>query len=148
MRTFLTGAALALAAGPLAAAELETRQAQGSVAEVADRLEAAVRGAGAEVFARVDHGAGAASVDMQLPDSQLLIFGNPQLGTPVMQEDIRAGLVLPLKMLVYADGDGGTRIAWREVEETVDDFDVDDDLDVLEKMEAALEKFADTAASP
>jgi hypothetical protein len=51
-------------------------------------------------------------------------------------------------MLVYADGDGGTRIAWREVEETVDDFDVDDDLDVLEKMEAALEKFADTAASP
>ena len=49
---------------------------------------------GATVFARVDHAAGrAASAGMDLPEAQLLIFGNPKLGTPVMQEDIRAGTV-------------------------------------------------------
>ena len=65
MTRFLTAVALTFAAGTALADPVEVA-ATGSVAEVTDRLEAAVTGAGATVFARVDHGAGAASVEMDL----------------------------------------------------------------------------------
>lgn len=144
-RTILAGLAATALAAP-AMAETETMQATGTVAEVMDRLEAAVTEAGATVFARVDHGAGAEQAGMTLADSQLLIFGNPQLGTPVMQEDPLAGLYLPLKILAYDDGSGQVFVAYEEPEETFDDLAVDDDLEVIEKMENALEKFAKAAA--
>ncbi|WP_341212133.1 DUF302 domain-containing protein [uncultured Limimaricola sp.] len=144
-RTMIAGLAAATLAAP-AMAETETMQATGTVAEVMDRLEAAVTEAGATVFARVDHGAGAKEVGMTLADSQLLIFGNPQLGTPVMQEDPLAGLYLPLKILAYDDGSGQVMVAYEEPEETFDDLEVDDDLEAIEKMEGALEKFAKAAA--
>ena len=124
-RTILAGLAATAFAAP-AMAETETMQATGTVAEVMDRLEAAVTEAGATVFARVDHGAGAEQVGMTLADSQLLIFGNPQLGTPVMQEDPLAGLYLPLKILAYDDGSGQVFVAYEEPEETFDDLAVDE----------------------
>jgi uncharacterized protein (DUF302 family) len=144
-RTILAGLAATALAAP-AMAETETMQATGTVAEVMGRLEAAVTEAGATVFARVDHGAGAEQAGMTLADSQLLIFGNPQLGTPVMQEDPLAGLYLPLKILAYDDGSGQVFVAYEEPEETFDDLAVDDDLEAIEKMENALEKFAKAAA--
>ncbi|MGR3572545.1 DUF302 domain-containing protein, partial [Brevirhabdus sp.] len=79
--------------------------------DVMDALEAAVTDAGAKVIARVDHAQNAASVDMQLPTTQLLIFGNPKLGTQAMLDDRRAGVLLPLRVLVYEDTkDGVTKI--------------------------------------
>ncbi len=141
---YLSLAVLALAATP-ALADFERREAQGSVEEAFSRLENAVEGAGATIFATVDHGQGAADVDMDLGPSKLLVFGNPQLGTPVMQQDRRAGLVLPLRMLVYAEGEQ-TYVAWQEVDDMVDDLEVDDDLEALRKMEGALENFASAAA--
>ncbi|MEO1285814.1 MAG: DUF302 domain-containing protein, partial [Pseudomonadota bacterium] len=56
-------------------------KASGDVAKTMDALEAAVMGAGATVFARVDHAGGATKVDLDLAPSQVLIFGNPKLGT-------------------------------------------------------------------
>jgi len=128
-----------------ALADFERMEAEGSVDDAFARLETAVEGAGATIFATIDHGQGAVDAGMELGASRLLIFGNPQLGTPVMQEDMLAGLVLPLKMLVYSDGEQ-TWVAYEEVEETIDDLDVDDDLEVLDKMESALETFAKAAA--
>ena len=55
------------------------------VATTIDRLEDAVDGADAKVFARVDHSAGAANVDLELRPTQMLMFGNPKLGTPALQ---------------------------------------------------------------
>jgi len=137
--------ALMLTATP-ALADFERRQTDKSVAEAMDALEAAVRAAGATVFARVDHAEGARSVDMELADAEVLIFGNPRLGTPAMRADIRAGLVLPLRMLVYAGQDGKAVIFWEEPEEIFDDFDVEDDDDIVEAMEDALEALAAKAA--
>lgn len=136
-------ASLALA-GP-ALADIEEITAEGSVAEVADRLENVITEAGATVFLRVDHGAGASSVDLDLADSQLVVFGNPKLGTLPMQEDIRAGLHLPLKMLVFSQ-EGETRIAWQEPEDMFDDLEVNDDAPYLEKMQQAMTSFAQKAA--
>lgn len=130
-----------------AIADVEKTRAEGDVATVMGRLESAVLGAGATIFARVDHGGGAESVGMDLVDSELLIFGNPKLGTPAMQDDILADLYLPLKILVYADADGQTWIAWEEPEETFDDLDIDGDAEYLDVMEDALEKFAEAAAN-
>ena len=146
MLRIVTVAAAALFATS-ALADIERIKADGDPASVMDRLETVVTEAGATVFARVNHGAGAESVGMPLPASEVLIFGNPKLGTPAMQDDILAGLFLPLKVLVYMDGEGQTWIAWEEPEETFDDLDVDDDAEYIEKMEKALENFADKAKS-
>ena len=103
--------ALTMAAGAASAGELERMEVEGSAAEGADRLVAAVEEAGASVVARVDHAAGAESVDMDLPPAIKVVFGNPTLGTPVMQAEPLAGYVLPLQMLVYEDAEGQAWIA-------------------------------------
>ncbi|EAQ03399.1 camphor resistance protein CrcB [Pseudooceanicola batsensis HTCC2597] len=138
-------AACLLAAVP-AHADYERREAQGSVSDAMDRLTAAAEEAGATIFARIDHAGGATGAGMELRPSELLIFGNPMLGTMAMQEDPLAGLVLPMKMLAYEDAEGKVWIAYEEVEEMFDDLDVDDDLDVLDKMEDALENLSRAAA--
>lgn len=143
-RLFPALAASLVLAGP-ALADIETLDAQGSVPEVMDRLEAAVNDAGATIFARVDHAAGAEGVGIELPDSQLLIFGNPMLGSQPMQQDIRAGLYLPLKVLVYADN-GATRIAWQEVDDMFDDVEIDEKAEYMGKMEQALRGLATKAS--
>ena len=71
-----------------------------------DRLEAGLAAKGIAVFARIDHAAGAASVDMALRPTELLIFGNPRAGTPLMQSDQHIGIDLPLKMLAWQDEAG------------------------------------------
>ncbi len=130
-------AATATFAGAPLMAETITQASPHSVSVTMDALQAAVEGAGATVFARVDHAAGAASVDMELPDAELLIFGNPMLGTPAMQADIEAGLQLPLRVLVYA-GDEGTVVAYESVETIFDGLDVPLDAEFAQKMTGAL----------
>lgn len=77
-----------------------------SVKETIDRLAQAVEAKGAKVVARVDHAAGAKATGVDMKPTELLIFGNPKLGTPMMQGNVRAGLDLPLKMLAYEDAAG------------------------------------------
>jgi uncharacterized protein (DUF302 family) len=77
-----------------------------SVAATVDRLAEAATGAGLRIFARIDHGAGAAEVGMPLRPTELLIFGHPRGGTPLMLEAQTAGLDLPLRALAWED-DGG-----------------------------------------
>ena len=72
-------------------------------AETMNRLEEIVKQRGLTVFARIDHAAGAAKVGKTLGATELLIFGNPQGGTPLMQCAQTAGIDLPLKALVWED---------------------------------------------
>lgn len=136
--------ALLIGATP-ALADFEERRSSDDVATVMDRLEAAVNAAGATVFARVNHGGGAASVDMELVDAELLIFGNPMLGTPALQDDIRAGLFLPLRVLVHADGDE-TVITWQTPEVMFDGLTIADDAAYLARMNGALGNLTAAAA--
>ncbi|MFP7571221.1 DUF302 domain-containing protein [Marivita sp. S2033] len=144
MRLFPLTAAALIAASPALAEFEETRSAH-SVATTIDRLEEAVTAAGATVFARVNHAEGAASVDMDLPAAEVLIFGNPKLGTQAMQADITAGLLLPMRALAYEDADGQVWLTWQEPEDMFDDLDIDDDADYLDQMEKALETLAGKA---
>jgi uncharacterized protein (DUF302 family) len=79
--------------------------AQGAVA-TADKLEALLRARGLTVFARIDFSGDAARAGLTMPPSQLLVFGNPQAGTPLMQAVPTAALDLPLKVLAWEDADG------------------------------------------
>lgn len=74
-----------------------------SAADTMNRLETAVKQRGLTVFARIDHAAGAAKVGKTLRPTELLIFGNPQGGTPLMECAQSAGIDLPLKALVWQD---------------------------------------------
>ena len=71
--------------------------------ETMNRLEEVVKQRGLTVFARIDHAAGAAKVGKTLRPTELLIFGNPQGGTPLMECAQTAGIDLPLKALVWED---------------------------------------------
>jgi uncharacterized protein (DUF302 family) len=144
MKHLFLAAAVTVAAAP-ALAEYIDLPAAGSVAEAADRLVAALEGAGATVFARVPHSKGAKSVDMELKDAELVIFGSPALGTPALQQDIRAGLVLPLRVLVHDDG-GQTVITCESVDTMFEGLDIAADAEFRAKMSGALEKLTGAAA--
>ena len=76
--------------------------------ETMDRLEAEIRAQGITVFARIDHAAGAAEAGLTLRSTEVLIFGNPRAGTPLMQSIQTIGIDLPLKALVWQDVSGKT----------------------------------------
>jgi uncharacterized protein (DUF302 family) len=82
--------------------------------ETMDRLEAEVRARQLTVFARVDHGAGAAQAGLTLLPTELLLFGNARGGTPLMQASQTIGIDLPLKALVWEDAAGKTWLAYNQ----------------------------------
>jgi len=85
-----------------------------SVAETLDRLEAGLTQRGIAVFARIDFSADATRAGLQMRPEQLLIFGNPRAGTPLMQQRPAVGLDLPLKALAWEDEQGLTWIAYND----------------------------------
>lgn len=82
--------------------------------ETMDRFEAAAKSKGLTVFARVDHAAGAATVDKVLRPTEVLIFGNPQGGTPFMLCKQSVGIDLPLKALVWEGEDKQVWLAYND----------------------------------
>jgi uncharacterized protein (DUF302 family) len=79
-----------------------------------DKFEAIVKEKGMNVFARVDHAAGAMKINKTLRATEVLIFGNPQGGTPFMECAQSVGIDLPLKALVWEDKDGQTWIGYND----------------------------------
>ena len=77
-----------------------------SVTETVNRLELLVKEKGITVFARIDHQAEAAKAGLTMKASQLLIFGNPKAGTPLMKAAPTTAIDLPLKALAWEDADG------------------------------------------
>ena len=130
---------------PLAAAAdngLITMKSLHSVDETLDRFEQAVKSKGMRVFARIDHAAGAAGVGKQLRSTEVLIFGNPNIGTLLMQSNQTAGIDLPLKLLVWQDAEGQVWIAYNDPAYLVQRHNISDRDPVVEKMRNALSNFA------
>ena len=85
-----------------------------SVRETIDRLERIATARGLVVFARIDHAAGAAQVGMALRPTELVLFGHPRGGTPLMQDRQTAGIDLPLKALAWEDAEGHVWLTYNE----------------------------------
>jgi uncharacterized protein (DUF302 family) len=79
-----------------------------------ERLETEIRAKGLNVFARIDHAAGAAEVGLPLAPTDLIIFGNTRGGTPLMQSIQTVGIDLPLKILVWQDAANNTWLSYNE----------------------------------
>lgn len=77
-----------------------------------NRLVAAVEKRGIGILARIDHAAAAEKAGLALRPTELLIFGNPKVGTALMQVQQTAGIDLPLKALVWSDASGKTWLAY------------------------------------
>jgi uncharacterized protein (DUF302 family) len=77
-----------------------------SVGETIDRARSLLEAGGARIFARIDHAAGAAEAGLQMRPMQLLIFGDPRAGTPLMLAAPTFGIDLPLKLLAWEDAEG------------------------------------------
>jgi uncharacterized protein (DUF302 family) len=79
-----------------------------------DRLEAQLRAHNIITFARIDFSADAARVGLTMRPEQLLVFGNPRAGTPLLLASPTVGLDLPLKALIWEDANGKSWVAYNE----------------------------------
>jgi uncharacterized protein (DUF302 family) len=84
--------------------------------ETVERLKALLAQKGIELFAHIDHAAAARKVGLSLRPTQVLIFGNPKAGTPLMQSQQTIGLDLPLRALVWEDEAGKVWLTYRRPE--------------------------------
>jgi uncharacterized protein (DUF302 family) len=113
--------------------------------ETTKALVDAIERHGLTVFARIDHAAGARSVGMELADEEVVLFGNPRSGTPVMQADPRIGIELPLRMLVWREAEQ-VLVGHRDPRDLADAYDVGPAQSTLEQMAALLDDLASQAA--
>lgn len=142
---FLTAALLLAAFTPASAGEgLVVKASPYSVAETIDRLEAIFKKKGITVFARIDHAAGAAKIGDSLPPTELIIFGNPKLGTPLMKSQRKIGIALPLKVLAWEDG-GKVKIAYTKPSQLAKRYGVHDQDPVVQKIAGALNNLTNAA---
>jgi uncharacterized protein (DUF302 family) len=93
---------------------LITTPSRHNAATTLDRLRAAIAARGLAIFATFDHAANAIGAGMALRPTTVLVFGNPQGGTLLMQASQPAGLDLPLKMLVWEDAAGTAFLTWND----------------------------------
>lgn len=95
-------------------ANVIVKESQCSVDRTIDNLKRIVKSKGLSVFATINHKGNAKMVGMKMSASKMLMFGNPKLGTALMKQDMKAGLDLPLRILVYKDKDSKVKMAYRD----------------------------------
>jgi len=86
-----------------------------SVVDTVNRLEREIEASGLCLFAVVDHGSAARGMGVSMRETQLLVFGNPRVGTAAMTVSRLFALELPLRALVWADGRGGAQVSYQDV---------------------------------
>ncbi|MGH1349767.1 MAG: DUF302 domain-containing protein [Methyloligellaceae bacterium] len=116
-----------------------------SVSETIDKLKTVLESKGITIFARIDHAAGAKKVGEALEPTELLIFGNPKLGTPLMQSNQKIGLDLPLKAIAWKGKDGKVRLGYPSPAYLKTKYGITDKDAVFTKITGALGKFTDAA---
>ena len=98
------------------------------------------------IVAELDHQANAASVDMELRPTKIIIFGNPNLGTPLMQSEQTAGLDLPQKMLVWEDAAGMVNISYNDARFIAERHNLEGVEMEVETINMALDNLSNAAA--
>ena len=150
MRTTLIAAfaalGIALIVSPaLASDSIVTKPSAHSVSKTLDRLTKILESKGITVFGRVDHAAGAKKVGADMPATELLIFGNPKLGTPLMQSNRAVGLDLPMKALAWEDKDGKVYLSYTAPAELKSRHGIADRDKVFAAMTGALNNLTNAA---
>lgn len=124
---------------------LQTAKSNDSVKQTIDRMVEQVEEEGWHLFARIDHAEAAREKGMELRPTVLILFGNPEIGTYLMQDNQMAAIDLPTKALAWEDETGQTRIAcndtaWlKDRHELTDNETIDDIKTVIENVCSAAE---------
>lgn len=127
---------------------LITKKSAHSTEETLNRLEAVLKKKGIRVFARVNHKKNAEGVQLALRPTELLIFGNPKLGTHFFTSQQTAGIDLPMKALAWEDEKGQTWLTYNDPAFIANRHGIDDRAKIVGKMQGALNKLTNQAVSP
>jgi uncharacterized protein (DUF302 family) len=148
MRLLITTViALALLLPASAADELTVKPSNYPVKETVDRLTAALKDKGITPLARVDHAAAATAAGLALKPTEVLMFGNPKLGTPLMQANRHIAIDLPMKVLVWEDDAGKVWIGYAAPATLKARYGIEGRDEVLNTMAGALAAFTGAAAN-
>lgn len=137
----VAGSAIAQTAHP----ELVVQESKLTVKETIDALAKVLEGQGVKVVARVDHAAGARAANMELAPMELLMFGNPQVGTPLMRANPLIGIDLPMKVLAWQDKSGKVLVGYTRPEVLKARYGIKDADPQFAAMAGALAKFSAAA---
>jgi len=118
-----------------------------SAEETFDKLKDIILSKGLTVMAEVPHDKAAASVDLELRPTRLIIFGNPKVGTLLMQSNQEIGLDLPLKMLVHENENGEVYISYFDASFLAERYGISDKSEVIAKVNGALDGISSAAVS-
>ena len=147
MHAALLSLVFALPAAAFATDGLVTIKSAHNVKTTIDRLEAAVKAKKLNVFLRLDHAAGAMKIGKALRPTELLVFGNPQGGTPLMLCGQSIGIALPLKALAWEDASGQTWLSYNDPQYLAQRHGIQDCGPVPANLKKALDGLAKGAAS-
>jgi len=114
----------------------------------ADRLENILNQKGMNVFIRINHAAGAQKVGKKLRATELIVFGNPKVGTPLMQCRQSVGIDLPQKALIWQDDQGQVWLSYNSPNYLAQRHGIKGCEEVIKKVQKALSNFAKAATMP
>lgn len=137
---------LASAAATAAGDGMVSMRSAEDVATTTERLVDTLETRGMTVFRVIDHAAGARGAGLELRPTRLVIFGNPEIGTRLMQCSQSAAIDLPQKMLVWEDASGATRVGYNAAEYVAERHDTGPCNGVVGKVGNALQAFAAAAS--
>ena len=118
------------------------------VKATADRLENILSQKGMKVFIRINHAAGAAKVGKELRPTELIVFGNPKVGTPLMQCSQSVAIDLPQKALIWQDDKGLVWLSYNDPDYLDGRHGLKGCNAVIKKVKKALSNFASAATAP
>lgn len=124
---------------------LVRKKAHGDLDTVWNRLLTTLKAAKAPVFSTVDHKANAQGAGLEMTGARVVTFGNPAVGTALMQAAPEAALDLPLKILVWESPEG-VMLTWNDPAWIAERHGADPNLEVVAKMRGLLQKLTDAAA--
>jgi uncharacterized protein (DUF302 family) len=113
-----------------------------------DRLDNILREKGMTVFIRINHAEGAQKVGKKLRPTELVIFGNPKVGTPLMQCGQSVGIDLPQKALIWQDKAGQVWLSYNDPKYLASRHSIKECGEIIKKIEKALGNFARMATMP
>ena len=122
-----------------------TKKSHYSVSVTLDRLEAALKKKGIGVAMRWSHDAKAKGVGIPLRPTELLVFGNPKLGSHMFTSNQTAGIDLPLKALAWQDAKGDVYLTYNDPAYIAKRHHINDRAEILKKMSGALNKLSNIA---
>jgi uncharacterized protein (DUF302 family) len=118
------------------------------VKATADRLENTLKQKGMTVFIRINHAEGAQKVGKKLRPTELVVFGNPKVGTPLMLCSQSTAIDLPQKALIWEDEQGQVWLSYNDPNYLVERHGITGCAEVIKKIEKALSNFAKAATMP